>query len=274
MMNRFSLATMIGLVLAVCAPLRASELSKSEQLRVLDDALAAFDRGAAETSPARAAEHYRQAADGFEKLVAAGVENGELYYNLGNTYLRLGDVGRAIVNYRRAARLIPDDANLNANLHFARSRVPTPIEPSAENKLLHGVLFWHYGTSIRGRTQVAMICFVACWLLLAIRLLTNGAWLRNAALALLLVAIVAGASSAVSTIDARRTPDGVLIAGHTIIRKGNGTTYEPVFNEPLSAGVEFTILETRTDATGRVWHRVAFPNDAQGWLPADAAIAI
>lgn len=265
---------MIGLVLAACAPLRASELSMTEQLRVLDDALAAFDRGAAETSPVRAAAHYREAAEGFEKLIAAGVENGELYYNLGNTHLRLGDVGRAIVNYRRAARLNPDDANLNANLSFARSRVQTPIEPSAENKLLHGVLFWHYGTSVRGRTQAAVACFVACWLLLSIRLFTNGAWLRNAALALLVVAIVAGASSVLSTVDARRTPDGVLVAGHTIIRKGNGATYAPVFNEPLSAGVEFTILETRTDATGRVWHRVAFPNDAQGWLPADAAVQV
>jgi hypothetical protein len=274
MIARILIIPAVLLTLAASAPARADELSETERLRVLDGAVVAFDRGAAETSPARAAEHYRLAADGFEKLLAGGVENGELYYNLGNTYLRLGDVGRAIANYRRAARFIPDDANLNANLRFARSRVQTPIEPSAENKLLHGVLFWHYGTSARGRTQVAIVCFVACWLLLSIRLATNGAWLRNVAIALLIVAVVAGASSAASVAEAGRTPDGVLVAGSTVIRKGNGITYEPVFNEPLSAGVEFTILETRTDATGRVWHRVVFPNDAQGWLPADASIAI
>lgn len=146
-----------------------------------------------------------------------------------------------------------------------------PIEPSGENKLLRGVFFWHFGTSVRGRSQVAIICFVLGWLLMIARLFTSATWPRNLGAALIFVALIAGASVAVSRVDAERHPDGVLVASETVVRKGNGTTYEPVFTEPLSAGVEFTILETRSDATGRVWHRVEFPNDTRGWLPADAA---
>lgn len=274
MTKRHFILTITGLTLAACPQLRASEMSKSDRLRTLDNALAAFDHGAAAASPKKAAEQYREAAGGFEKLAAASVENGPLYYNLGNTYLRLGDVGRAIANYRRALRYTPDDANLIANLRFARSHVQTPIEASGENKLLHGVFFWHFGTSIRGRMIFTIVCFIAGWVALMIRLVAPSAWLRNIAIALILVAAASGISATVSKIEATRHPEGVLVAGETVIRKGNGTTYEPVFEKPLSAGVEFTILETRTDATGRSWDRVEFPNGAQGWLPADAAAPI
>lgn len=52
-----------------------------------------------------------------------GFESGPLYYNLGNAYFKQGSLGKAILNYLRARRLIPRDVDLNSNLNYARSLI-------------------------------------------------------------------------------------------------------------------------------------------------------
>ncbi len=66
-------------------------------------------------------ERYPEAAAAYERVLAAGLESGNLYFNLGNAYFKAGDLGHAILNYERARRLIPGDPDLQANLGFART---------------------------------------------------------------------------------------------------------------------------------------------------------
>ncbi len=83
-----------------------------------------------------ASEHYPEAAATYEKILAAGRESGHLYFNLGNAYFRSGDLGRAILEYERARRLIPGDPDLHANLTFARTEAGTPEEEPIYARLL------------------------------------------------------------------------------------------------------------------------------------------
>ena len=65
------------------------------------------------TDPDAARDLFEKAAFRFERLVAeGGVRNGKLFYNIGNIHFLLGDIGRAILNYRRAGLYIPNDPNL------------------------------------------------------------------------------------------------------------------------------------------------------------------
>ena len=65
---------------------------------------------------------YQQAIDGYRHLIENGFENGQIYYNLGNAYFRLGNLGRAILSYERARFLIPRDSDLAFNLSHARNQ--------------------------------------------------------------------------------------------------------------------------------------------------------
>ncbi|KJU84184.1 hypothetical protein MBAV_003620, partial [Candidatus Magnetobacterium bavaricum] len=67
---------------------------------------------------------YDSAIARYEGLLAAGVESGNLYYNLGNCYFKAGDIGRSILSYERAGRLIPHDPDLKANYEFVLSQAP------------------------------------------------------------------------------------------------------------------------------------------------------
>jgi tetratricopeptide (TPR) repeat protein len=59
----------------------------------------------------------------FESLVSNGVKNASVYYNLGNCYYQIGEVGKAVLNYKRALILAPRDEDVRANLDFLRSSV-------------------------------------------------------------------------------------------------------------------------------------------------------
>jgi tetratricopeptide (TPR) repeat protein len=75
---------------------------------------------------------YDEAANAYEQLLDRGIENGSLYFNLGNSYFKKGELGEAVLHYERAQRLIPRDSDLKSNYAFARSKITysAPGNPS------------------------------------------------------------------------------------------------------------------------------------------------
>ncbi|MCK4257974.1 MAG: hypothetical protein KAX49_03300 [Halanaerobiales bacterium] len=61
---------------------------------------------------------YEKAVDSYEQILQEGYASGHLYYNLGNTYYRLDQKGKALLNYMRAKNLIPRDPDLSSNLEY------------------------------------------------------------------------------------------------------------------------------------------------------------
>jgi tetratricopeptide (TPR) repeat protein len=75
-------------------------------------------------------DQFQKAVDGYLKLIGNGIENGHIYYNLGNAFYRLGDLGRAILFYERACLLLPRDDDLLFNLSHARNQTVDAIDDS------------------------------------------------------------------------------------------------------------------------------------------------
>jgi len=83
--------------------------------------------------PGAAKELYRKSVMRLERIVSEGdIHNGKLFYNIGNTYFRMEDIGRAILNYRRAQTFIPHDESLQRNLGTARMKCLDRIETKQE----------------------------------------------------------------------------------------------------------------------------------------------
>lgn len=72
---------------------------------------------------------FEKAKDAYEAILDGGLESGPLYYNLANSYYKLGGLGRAILNYERAEFFIPQDRDLKFNIEFCRSLVQDGIVP-------------------------------------------------------------------------------------------------------------------------------------------------
>ncbi|KAA6330278.1 hypothetical protein EZS27_021006 [termite gut metagenome] len=70
---------------------------------------------------------YAAAVQIYEALLVKG-EVAEVYYNLGNSYFKAGNLGKAIVNYERALLLKPGNGDMRTNLEIARSRTIDRID--------------------------------------------------------------------------------------------------------------------------------------------------
>jgi tetratricopeptide (TPR) repeat protein len=69
---------------------------------------------------------FADAATTYGKILQSGAVSPELYFNYGNAEFKAGNFGRAIAAYRHAAQLAPRDAEVRANLDFARNQVQGP----------------------------------------------------------------------------------------------------------------------------------------------------
>lgn len=269
--DKLCLSVLCTLLLAASLgtpPAQAADPLAPERLReLLREGLNSFDQAVeiVREDPARAETLYRQSAAAFETLADHGVRNAALEYNLGNTYFRLGELGRAILHYRRAQQLDPTDAALNTNLDYARNRVEPYIKPSGTQQLVHRLTFWTTHTSMPARFRLTLIASITGWLGLMIRL----RWRSRALLALSCLAVVLGLANGASVAwqlqDQTYRPPAVVVHGDHILRLGRGEGYDPALNQPLGPGVEFRILNQRAD-----WVEVQLPNDKTGWLPASA----
>ena len=66
---------------------------------------------------------YGEAIAKYESILEAGKASGPLYYNLGNCYFKEGNLGKAILNYMRAKKLLPRDSDVDFNLNYALSQI-------------------------------------------------------------------------------------------------------------------------------------------------------
>jgi tetratricopeptide (TPR) repeat protein len=66
---------------------------------------------------------FAEAAKDYEAILSSGTVSPNLFFNYGDAEFKSGNLGRAIAAYRQAALLAPRDAEVRANLEFARNQV-------------------------------------------------------------------------------------------------------------------------------------------------------
>ena len=218
----------------------------------------------AATNPIAADDLYRRSALRFERLVTeGGVRNGKLFYNIGNAYFRTNDVGRAILNYRRAGQYMGDDPNLAQNLNHARGTRLDSFEETQETQVLKTLLFWHYDISTGWRSILFALLAAVFWTAAGVRLFRSEWAPRLLLIATGLPAVLFLGSLVVEASVKADQAAGVILSQQVIARKGDGESYEPSFKEPLHAGAEFLLVEER-----RGWFHVELPDERRCWIPA------
>jgi tetratricopeptide (TPR) repeat protein len=215
-------------------------------------------------NPEKAASLYRRAVMRFETIVTKGrIRNGKLYFNIGNAYFRMKDIGRAILYYRRAAQYIPNDRNLCHNLVYARMK---RIDAMSQNPATHAsktILFRHYDFSMPVKVTLFSVFFVTIWILAGIRIFFRKPFLGWGLLFAVLLTVLLGGSLLAGVISLHSERPGVIIEESLTARQGDADIYASSFTEPLHAGTELNILERRNN-----WYHVEFPDSRRCWIPA------
>ena len=74
---------------------------------------------------------YSSAIQIYEALLTKGAA-ADVYYNLGNSYYKAGNIAKAILNYERALLLEPGNSDIRANLDIARAKTMDKVDIAPE----------------------------------------------------------------------------------------------------------------------------------------------
>ena len=73
-------------------------------------------------------KQYKTAITFYEQLLKEGYSSYQLYFNLGNSYYKNGNLGRAIHAYEIARKLEPDDEDVKINLSLSNAKTVDKID--------------------------------------------------------------------------------------------------------------------------------------------------
>ena len=122
---------------------------------IADSARALYDRGL-----------YRDALEKYDALVQSQAHESALYFNLGNCYTRLGELGEAKVNFERALLYDPVNESARHNLDWVNLRISESIQQPQE-ELLHWISE-SARTILQPETWTILSC---CFILISLSLL-------------------------------------------------------------------------------------------------------
>ena len=212
------------------------------------------------------AGRYEEAARGYEAIVARDRSNGHVFYNLGNSYIRLDRVGMAIVNYRKAALLLPRDGDLKANLQHARSLRKDRIEERPAS-VWYTLAFWYRALNLRELLIAFCALNLLFWSCLLLKLFRDSEWVRWGIGLSLILTVLTGGSTVMKYLETFRNQDGVVLWDETPVRAGFSHTDTVLF--VLNEGAEFQILDR-----DRGWWKIALADGKKGWIPGEAGGAV
>jgi tetratricopeptide (TPR) repeat protein len=211
--------------------------------------------------------NYAEAVAIYEAIVESGLHNSTVYYNLGNAYFKQGDLGRAILNYRRAQRLDPRDADIVTNLSVARAQTVDQLEASSEGAWSNLVQLAEEWLTLREAALLALVLWLLIGALAIVAILKPllRRWCFIAMGTLVLFLLVGLISIANRYYIEQTHPSAVIVAQQVDVTSGPGGSGQYLVEFNLHAGAEVSLLESRPG-----WERITLPGDLQGWVPDEA----
>jgi tetratricopeptide (TPR) repeat protein len=219
----------------------------------------------------RRLERFRRAELLFARLVNAddeaasgGIDNPDLYVNLGNAAMGAERLGSAILSYRRALALDPDHRRARQNLDHARTLLPNWVPRPEEGGLFDTFFFWSRRLSASELQTLAGSVFLIAAMLTACSIRWRQPVLRNLAVFpavvwLLLLGVILLRASA------RNGEAAVVVVPEAIARSADSAGAPPRLPQPLPSGTEVQVVEARDD-----WSRIRLFDGRDAWLPESA----
>lgn len=159
---------------------------------------------------------FERAIDEWRTCVDNGIENADLFYNLGNAYFRNGNLGFSIFYYKQALRLKANDEDIQHNLNFAQAMTRDKVEEEEENPILSTLFQMHHALSLKTQLTLLLILFWCAIFIAIYRKFSLNEKMKNvgmgAIFVLTLIFSVIGASAAYKIFVLETEVTGVVTA--------------------------------------------------------------
>ena len=212
---------------------------------------------------------YPEALKEYLSLEQNGIVSAPLYYNIGNCYYELGELGYAILYYLRAQRLSPDDEDINNNLAFARQFMAVTLEGVRINPVTDFMDSLAKRFTLNSLAWISSGLFIFFMLFLAVVLYLrySGLTIRILGYALATVLICSAILTTYKYRTDYMTPKGVIVASEAKIYSGPDENQELEFTG--SYGLVFQVEREENN-----YYLVMFENKRKGWINKDLVALI
>lgn len=200
---------------------------------------------------------YTSAIKAFSEIAESGVNNGALFYNLGNACLKNGDIGHAIWNYERALKTIPGDPDLKFNHEYALSQ--TKDARDEKNSVFRILFFWKHSLDADTVRWTAIILNVVFWTTVTVRAVRKRKIFRSYMHLILIPVFVFTVTAFYNYYEANYVKKAVVLPAEVSIRSGLSGDSTELFK--LHAGTKVRIEEERED-----FFKIFFSEGKIGWI--------
>ena len=205
---------------------------------------------------------FADASKAYQKIVAGGCASACLFYNLGDAYVKTGELGKAVLSYERALREDPRDPEAKANLDYVRGLLSDRSEEGGIMDLVQKFspsqwISWRENTW--GFVLLYWIGIVVAMVGIFMRRGRKGVF-TGASVFLGLALVLATTLFLRSSLWA--DPQAIVMAKEAEVR------YGPVLGEStaftLHEGSKVRVLRSAGD-----WVQILFAKGKVGWLPSE-----
>lgn len=222
-------------------------------------------------------DNYQKAVKLYNEVINTEGTSSNLYYNLGNSYYRLGQLGKAIICYERALILDPTNDDAKTNLQFVNSKITDkPIDSGTfiSNTIEKILNFMHPNTW----ALLTLIVFFVLLIGVALYIFSSTILVKKigffGGLISLLIFIIMLIFSFMATNKATTHTNAVITVPSSILstspRQPKDRTEEAVL---LHEGTKVEIVDSvtsRKDSIMDKWYEVKIDHTNRAWINSSA----
>lgn len=202
---------------------------------------------------------YDEAIKQYNSILEGGLESGNLYYNLGNCYFKKGELGKSLLYYEQARRLMPLDKDLESNYEYARSLIKGGAAAPKKILLSRALNNLFEKFTVDGLT----VLLSALYMLILISILT-GLFFRPFKKHALILAVFMGLFL-IAGFMGLRAKTALLNKEAVVITKQADARFEPMDK----ATTHFTLYEgmkVKVISSKDNWRKVRRQDNKSGWV--------
>jgi len=206
---------------------------------------------------------YELAIDNYQHILESGEHSANVYFNLGNAYYKLNEIGPSIYYYEKALLLDPNDKEIRNNLSYAQQMTLDDIEPIPQTTISR-IISRVMNILTYDQWAYAAICFMVLFVLLylAFHFFRFADKKRLAFIGSMICLFLSAVSVFLAVLQYREfnsSNPAIIYASETAVKEEPNNRSITLFN--IHEGSKVMIEETLED-----WNKIRLADGKNGWI--------
>jgi tetratricopeptide (TPR) repeat protein len=206
---------------------------------------------------------YTGALDAYRQILNEGYQSVAVYFNMGNSSYKNGDIASALLYYEKAHKLAPGDEDINFNINFANLKTTDKIDEAPEFFLTNWWKTFILGFSVNTLAVLSVLAVLCGSAVLIVYFFANSVSIKKLSFYTSIILFFIGiitifiTNQQISYFNGHRK--AIIFSNSVTVKSGPVDQSANLF--VIHDGTKVTILENDNG-----WLRIGLANGNKGWI--------